>query len=160
MTKSWFNTPERLRRLEESALSWVGTPFAANSRAKGPRGGVSCQMLAEQIYLECGVPVPSVPRGSMSWSAHSTISRIEKYLDGLPDILIPVDEDILPGDLMGYRIGGCVHHVALALERRRLIHCMRAASTTICRIDDPTFKSRLCRIWRINHELPDQTEKT
>lgn len=148
----WFNTTSRISKLQEVADSWLGTPFAANSRCKGKRGGVSCQMLAEQIYLECGIDLPfKAERGSMKWCGVSTSSLIEKFVDS-QRIFYAVDcgwKDAQAGDLVGFSIGGCLHHLGVALGEGRFIHCMRGNTTTICRLSDPTFTKRVAKIWRI-----------
>ena len=51
MTPTWF-TEERIDALEAEAATWVGTPFAANSSAKGL--GVSCHTLAGALYAAVG----------------------------------------------------------------------------------------------------------
>lgn len=139
--------------LERTASEWVGTPFVANSRAKGRRGGVSCQMLAEQIYIESGLNLPfRVPSASMKWSDVSKESIIEKFLTDQTNVFLTLENaiksDIIPGDLIGFKIGGCVHHMGIALAGGRFIHTMRGIGTTICMISDPTYASRITKIWR------------
>lgn len=151
---TWFSTPERIALLNTVAASWIGTPFVANSRCKGKRGGVSCQMLAEQIYVECGCPLPfGAEKGSMRWSGVSKDSLIVEYLADKSAFMSclnsPKIEDLLPGDLLGFRIGGCVHHVGVYLGDGRFIHCMRGSSTLLCSISDPTFSRRLGCLWRV-----------
>lgn len=150
---SWFDTQEKVDTLEAVASSWVGTPFVANSRCKGLRGGVSCQMLAEQIYLECGITFPvTAPRASMRWSHVSSQSKIQEFLsalEGFQEIPQPALSDILPGDLLGFKIGKCLHHLGVALQNGRFIHCMRGTQTLIVMQSDPTFLTRLDKIWRI-----------
>lgn len=151
---TWFNSPERVLALENAASSWIGTPFVANSRCKGVRGGVSCQMLAEQIYKESGVPFDfQAPEAPMRWSNTSADSLIMSFLTEHPELVElldnPTDSDILPGDLLGFRVGSCVHHVGVVLTGNKFIHCMRGMRTLICYISDPTFKRRLACLWRI-----------
>jgi len=151
---TWFNTPERIALLNEVAASWVGTPFVANSRCKGKRGGVSCQMLAEQIYKECGCPLPfGAEKGSMRWAGVSKDSLILKYLEDKTEFLhyvaSPSVGDLIAGDLMGFRIGGCIHHVGVCLGNGLFIHCMRGSSTLVCSVSDPTFARRLGCLWRV-----------
>jgi len=169
--ETWFNTPERIDALEAAALSWVGTPFVANSRVKGKRGGTCCHMLAEQIYLEAGHTLPfQAPSASMKWSDISKVSLIEKFFDTQTDLfqtlenlrtsaksadktlpspdpclLTPVS---LPGDVVGFRIGGCIHHVGIALSGGRFVHCMRGMGTKIFNLNDPTYAPRIEKIWR------------
>ena len=148
---SWFNSPERIAKIQEVADSWVGTPFVANSRCKGKRGGVSCQMLAEQIYLECGVPLTfKAERGSMKWCGVSTESLIERFVEGQDGFFTAVDDSALAGDLIGFHIGGCLHHLGIALGEGLFIHCMRGTTTMICRLTSPTFSKRVAKIWRIS----------
>jgi hypothetical protein len=149
---TWFNTPERIDTLHKVASSWVGTPFSANSRCKGERGGVSCQMLAEQIYKECGVPLPfGAESGSMSWAGIRTESLIDKFLSSKKELQAIVEPDIkevLPGDVLGFNINKCIHHIGIALSPLTFIHCMRGTVTSICPLTDPSFKSRLAKSWR------------
>jgi cell wall-associated NlpC family hydrolase len=153
--QTWFNTPERIAALEASAKSWIGTPFVANSRVKGSRGGVSCQMLAEQLYIEAGFPVPfQAPYGPMRWSETHRDSIIEQFLDEQTDIFQALSSDlcpltsVAPGDIVGFKIGGCCHHIGVALERGRFIHAMRGIGTQIYNLNDPTYEKRISRIWR------------
>jgi cell wall-associated NlpC family hydrolase len=158
---SWFNTPERIAALEAAAKSWVGTPFVANSRIKGPRGGVSCQMLAEQLYLESGLAIPfTAPSAPMRWSETHRDSLIERFLNSqtqlfqsleVPNPQSPISNPqspIAPGDIVGFKIGGCVHHLGTALERGRFIHAMRGIGTQIYNLNDPTYEKRISKIWR------------
>lgn len=160
--QTWFNTPDRIAALEASAKSWVGTPFVANSRIKGLRGGVSCQMLAEQLYIEAGFPVPfAVPSAPMRWSETHRDSLIERFLDSQtqlfqalelspPSSVIRLPSSVAPGDIVGFRIGGCVHHIGVALEGGRFIHAMRGIGTQIYNLNDPTYAQRISKIWRPN----------
>jgi cell wall-associated NlpC family hydrolase len=152
--QTWFNTPERIAALEAAAKSWVGTPFVANSRVKGPRGGVSCQMLAEQLCIESGLTVPLAPAAPMRWSETHRDSLIEQFLDEQTNIFQSLSTDscpltsIAPGDIVGFRIGGCCHHMGVALERGRFIHAMRGIGTQIYNLNDPTYGKRISKIWR------------
>lgn len=149
---TWFNTQERIDALEDAAASWVGTPFVANSRVKGPRGGVSCQMLAAQLYTESGFPLPfAVPAASMRWSRVSRVSQIAEFIEangGFQPVADLTLTTIQPGDLLGFKIGGCVHHMGVALTDGRFIHTMRKVGTRIYRLADPTYCNRMEHVWR------------
>lgn len=151
--KTWFRNVERIEALELAASEWVGTPFVANSRAKGKRGGVCCHMLAEQLYIEAGYDLPfRVPAGSMKWSDVSKQSLIEKFFDDQTELFQTLEnvtiDDVLPGDVIGFKIGGCVHHVGVALIGDRFVHCMRGIGTRIHHLNDPTYSGRIEKIWR------------
>lgn len=153
--QTWFKSVDRIKALELASREWVGTPFVANSRVKGPRGGVCCHMLAEQLYIEAGYPLPfRVPSGSMKWSDVQKESLIEQFFDKRTDIFHTLATcrsplvAILPGDVIGFKIGGCVHHVGIALLSGRFIHSMRGLGTKIFNLNDPTYESRIEKIWR------------
>jgi len=158
--ETWFNSQDRIDALKAAALSWVGTPFVANSRVKGKRGGTCCHMMAEQIYIDAGYPLAfRVPGGSMKWSDISKASLIEKFFDEQTDIFQTLEKNLprfgkkgrallLPGDVVGFRIGGCVHHIGIVLSGGRFIHCMRGLGTKIFNLNDPTYASRIEKIWR------------
>jgi cell wall-associated NlpC family hydrolase len=184
MIETWFNSVARIEAMEQAAREWVGTPFVANSRAKGPRGGTCCHMLAEQLYIEAGYPLNlSAPDASMRWSDTHRDSLIECFLNERSDIFAalrygdqksevrshltsdlrpptsdlsqltsdlrpPTSEIPISGDIIGFRIGGCVHHVGVVLPGGRFIHCMRGIGTKICNLSDPTYSRRIEKIWR------------
>lgn len=112
-------TPVELDALETAALSWVGTPFCENSAAKG--AGVCCHLLVAEILIEAGwLPRVSVPMGPVKWGQAQGRSLISEWFSGPgTDWFRPVDlQEIQPGDVLGFRVGGCVHHVALVLPDR------------------------------------------
>lgn len=141
---SWFNTPERVAALESAAVSWVGTPFAANSSAKGR--GVSCHKLAGALYEEAGFGVVEVPDVPIAHARFSTTSFVLAFFAGRQDFYEV--RDILPGDVLGFRIGKCVHHLGVALTGGRFAHAIDGIGATIASIDDATWLNRLERIWR------------
>jgi cell wall-associated NlpC family hydrolase len=132
------------------AESWIGTPCAPNSAVKGPGGGVSCHNLVAAVLVECGcLPAFDVPQGRMDWARHNSTSIIEAYMDAHPSFeRIVVGDQLQPGDILGYQYGRCVHHLSLALDRGELVHVFRQVGAIKGTINDPTFSSRLKRIWR------------
>lgn len=156
-----YDTPEKITALDNEARSWVGTPFWPNSAVKGERGGVSCHNLVAAILFATGLPSFPVPRGSAEWARANTESIIETGLDALPQFAHvnapgePVDmAAILPGDILGFRIGRCLHHVGIALPGGHFVHALRHAGAHISRLDDGAFlfdkggTPRLLRVWR------------
>ncbi len=147
----FFSTPERIAAVDAAAAAWVGTPFAPNSSARGPHGGVCCHFLAAAVLCDAGFPIDfSVPTGPMRWGAVQSSSIIEPHMDGLVDRFFPVSwqEEPQPGDVLGFRINSCIHHLGVALTGRRMVHVLRNARTVILPIESPAFKTRLARIWR------------
>ncbi len=148
MTSSWFNTPERIKRLHDSADSWIGTPFVPNGRVKGH--GVSCQMLAEAVYQECGLDFDyRAPEANMGWSGVHRDSLIMKHLKEVDNLIcLRSKKTILPGDLLGFKLGSCVHHLGVAVSDTRFIHSMKGLGTTYKSLNSPTYGSRLAKVWR------------
>jgi len=158
---SWFNTPARIAKLDTVAASWLGTRWAQNSQVKGPGGGVSCHLGPDAILRECGFPLPfSSPPGPAGWSLHNNDSLIEAFLDSRPEFasLLPLSvpssslpaprPPLLPGDLLGFKVGRCVHHLGLVLQGNNFIHVWRQTGVIRSTLADSTYASRLVRIWR------------
>lgn len=149
--KAFFANAEhnRVGTLLDSAASWVGTPFCPNAKIRG--GGVSCQMLAGEIYRECGFFTDElIPEGPMDWGNASTESLIARWVESLPGKFNErnVHDVRYPGDLIGFKLGGCVHHLGVMLTGNKFIHCLPKAGVMLNRIDDATFLKRVSRIWR------------
>lgn len=148
--QNFFNTPQRINKLRTTAMSWLGTPFRGNCAVKGKHGGVSCQTLAGEIYREAGLLDKSfsIPQGSMSWSSTHKKSLIEDYLATQAMHFTVVSPPIQAGDLVGFKLGGCVHHLGVALDANTFIHCLDRHGTRVSALRDPTFGSRIAKIWR------------
>src|SRR5579859_7216330 len=125
----FFNNPDSIARLQTHANAWIGTPFMPNASIRG--AGVSCQKLVGAIYVELGV-VPlgfSVPEGPMDWSNAQTKSLIADFMGKLPmfeDLGSGPGHSTLPGDMIGFQMGGCVHHCGIVIDADgTFIHCFR-----------------------------------
>ena len=53
-----------------------------------------------------------------------------------------------PGDLVGFKVGGCINHLGIVLRGKRFVHCWLGRGVIISRLDDATFAKRISRIWR------------
>lgn len=148
--KPWYSTPDRIAALVKAAAAWRGTPFLGNSCSRGPRGGVSCQMLAAALYRESGFGAIDAPGVPMSHGAHQKESILTRYMEGRPDF-VPIavrEKPVMPGDLLGFRIGGTTHHMGVALEEGTFIHAIEGRGTVVSLLSDPTWKARLTHQWR------------
>ena len=144
-TPTWW-TPERVDRLEADAAQWIGTPFAPNSCARGL--GASCQKLAGALYDSAGyrpVVIPDVP---ISHARFSDRSFVIEFFSGRDDFSEVGHGDIMPGDILAFRIGRCVHHVGVALSGHRFIHALDGSGVSIAHRQDATWASRLAHVWR------------
>ena len=168
---SWFfDSTEKVAELRERAAQWVGTPFFPNAMVRGT--GVSCQKLAAGILQECGVFPEGyvIPSGPMTWGRHNSTSLIAAEMDSLPQftkvfgsgVSVGGEESpsgqaeasepfqLMPGDLIGYRVGACIQHVGLALGSQTGIHVMRHQTAEYYCTLDASFLSRMEAVWRPN----------
>jgi cell wall-associated NlpC family hydrolase len=161
----FFDDPDRVIALQLEAQSWIGTPFREYSKAKGKAGGVDCVNLCECLLTAVGVGGAkrfSFPATPMDYSQHCDRSVILEFLRGeakdrqskrlakiFVELLPPVLAiTIMPGDLLAFKIGRAVHHVAVALDERRFIHTFRGIGTITSDITDSTFEKRLHTVFR------------
>ncbi len=146
----FFNTPDRIIALRAAAASWLGTPFMGNAAVKG--AGVSCQTLVASIYIESGFLPPDfeIVKAPMDWSHAQTESLVVKAVSSLPHFFKPIEGmSLATGDLVGFKIGGCVHHCGIVVDAgNRFIHCLRGHGTVYSEIRDATYLSRLENAWR------------
>lgn len=146
---SWFNTQERIAKLQIVAFSWLGTPWGQNSRVKGVGGGVSCHLLPYEILKECGFPLPfPAPNGPAGWSNHNNESLIVAGMDIRPEFAFVETSEAQSGDLLGFTVGKCVHHMGIVLPNNKFAHVWRNSGVLISTLEDPTYANRLARVWR------------
>lgn len=150
--KSYFNNDERIAKLVYHAEQWLGTPWCANSSARGERGGVSCHNLPRAILMECGALPKDFPviKGDPTSSCHSNVSTIVAAMDSQPAFSqIPLS-DLAPGDLVGIRIRRCVDHLGLVLPGRNFIHVLMHKTTMIDPWHVPPWAQRIEAAWRVH----------
>ena len=144
----YFSDSDNLKRLQSVASTWLHTPFMPNAAVKG--AGVSCQKLVGAIYIESGfLPKDfAVPEGPMDWSAAQKTSLIAEFMNAQPQFemaKLPAQ----PGDMIGFKLGGCVHHCGVMLfPDGKFIHCFRSRGTIISNLRDATYSGRIERVWR------------
>lgn len=149
MNETWYNTPKKIAALESAAASWLGTPFGQNGSAKGPGGGVSCQKLAAALYVQAAcLESFDPPPAPMGWARHQAESLIEKYMDSHPRFVRVIDGKPIPGDVLGFRIQKCTHHMGIALTGGRFVHVWQQTGVMISLLADSTYSKRLSAIWR------------
>lgn len=137
--------------IERAAASWIGTPFCANSAVKG--AGVCCHLGIMEVYFEAGVvPRIPLPKGPPGWSRNHAESLMEPWLAGEgaayfePVTFEPCTLNGLePGDLLGFKLGRCVHHIGILLSGGRMfhVHAHAAISPNI----PLGYLRRLARAW-------------
>lgn len=148
--KSWFNTVDKLKTLEDQFQKWQGTPFLANSCSPGFRGGgVSCQKLAAAIYRGVGLVEVDPPEVAMSHARFSRESLVEPWMDKRPEFERTPDlTQIQAGDLLGFVIGKAVHHLGIAQNSHVFFHVIEGQRAGFASRMDPTWATRLAVVWR------------
>jgi hypothetical protein len=83
MSLPFFSSPERIASLDKAAVAWLGTPFRAHNRARGPRGGVDCGNLIQELMLEAGFLVQrlDLPRPPTDYGQHNAASLVCEFLE-------------------------------------------------------------------------------
>lgn len=144
--KPYFDSPEKIARLQFHAGEWIGTPFMPNACIMG--AGVSCQKLVGALYQSAGfVAGELVPDGPMDWSHAQTESLVEQFMDARRDFSQVTAWQ--PGDLLGIKIHGCIHHCGVVVcTSGKFIHCLRGRGTIFGNARDATYLQRIKKIWR------------
>lgn len=144
----WCDSVERMEVLEHEARSWLGTPFRANAAVKG--AGVCCHLYVAEVLMAVGaVPRRAFPQADPNYSLSQRVSLVEPFMDAMPGMVdVPVPGPALPGDVCGYLISGCIHHISLVLRGGVMIHAVRHYGVMESRLDDPMWARRHRRIWR------------
>jgi cell wall-associated NlpC family hydrolase len=116
-------TEEEIRtKIVAHAKSWVGTPYMHHSLVKGKGGGVDCAMLLVGVYAEAGIvgldfePRPYSPQ----WHLHR---NEEEYLKIVVSYSHIIDEiNVLPGDIVLFKIGRLFAHGGIIVNWPNIIH--------------------------------------
>jgi cell wall-associated NlpC family hydrolase len=141
MSLPFFSSPERISTLDKAAVGWLGTPFRAHNRARGPRGGVDCGNLIQELMLEAGFLAErlDLPRPPTDYGQHNAASLVCDFLETHPALTGRIakltDPAVLdapmPGDILGIRVGRCVHHLCIALPSGRFVQALQPHGVTI-----------------------------
>lgn len=150
MNSPFFNDPTRLGVLVRAAHGWLGTPFHANSETAGTRGGVCCHLLVWHLYRAAGVEIARPPLGPTGHARFNRVSLMEPWLDACPQFVRAAvfAGELQPGDLLGYNVGGSIHHLAVLLPGGQLVHALQGVGATFTPAADPTWSIRHAATWR------------
>jgi cell wall-associated NlpC family hydrolase len=145
----FFRTPERITALDAAARSWLGTPFAAGGgAAKGPRGGATCHELCLQTIADAGYPVPPYRHHNQrpTFASHTAREWMLEAFRAFPGYMAevwtrgplaappPPMPPLMPGDILILQLNLAANHCALHLEKRRILHTLRATGAIITAI--------------------------
>jgi len=109
----------RRQKVLDVAEEWLGTPFHHLQRCKG--AGVDCGQFLLGVFEECGF-IPHVKTQYYTRDFHLHRSE-EWYKDLVERFSRPIPQDeILPADLVLYRVGRVFSHGGIIIKWPRIIH--------------------------------------
>jgi hypothetical protein len=158
----YFRTPERIERLQLSAELWKGTPWRANSCARGV--GIACHNTPRALYIESGALNQAFPVITSTPQAATAANQMEQFIDGRPEFgrlkgkngeLLSL---LLPGDLVGLfvpidNVGRrlrlrCVNHLGVILPANWFVHTLMKKNTDFDLINVHPWDQTLVAAWR------------
>ena len=135
--------------LTTNAYLWRGTPFAANSCERGPRGGVCCHLLVSALYKAAGIDLGEVPHGPPGHARSGAPSIMVPWIDACSSFKrIETNAPLCPGDLLGFNLGSTIHHLAILLPGDQIVHAINHMGVVITPRLDSTWSSRHAATWR------------
>ncbi|HEV2207299.1 MAG TPA: hypothetical protein VG167_00875 [Verrucomicrobiae bacterium] len=145
--KAFFELPERIEALERAAQAWKGTPFRHNSKVR--QVGANCVMAIVGVLEDAGFKVPPFDLVPTNWCRYQTESAMEKWLDAHEPWFAGIERVVIaPGDVVGFKVGLCVHHLGVVLPGGRFFQCSEGIGAAILSRSERVFKQRLTRAWR------------
>lgn len=142
----YFTSEQRIEALHTSAKALDGTPWKAHS--KSPGYGMSCHFAVAWVLEQAGHRLSDVPDGASNWSKHHTRSIMEDWLDASPAFRsVPLD-DPAPGDVIGFKVGLCIHHLGLILPGGLFFCCLEPRGAVIAGLTEPHYRKHAARLWR------------
>lgn len=111
----------------KEALSWKGTPYHHEARAKG--AGVDCAQLLAAVFINCGLIAPPViERYPPDWHFNSADERLLRIVTRFAG---EIEGTPLPGDVVVWRFAKCFAHGAIVLDWPQVIHSLKPRRVTI-----------------------------
>jgi len=92
-----------------------------------------------------------VPKGAAGWSRNNSRSIQADWLDAQKNFA-PLElrdrSELRPGDVVGFHVGQCIHHVGIILPAEKFLQCRAGVGTEILSTQEREFGKRLSRAWR------------
>lgn len=130
--------PEQLIAIEGAALEAVGRPE------------MRCQVAMADIYKRAGC-LPQdlvIPSGDRDWARAQGVSLISPFVDGC-GFFEEVPQPAQAGDLLGFRLGRVLHHVAIQLSGGRMVHVYGGHGVRIAESIPTEWAKRIEKVWRL-----------
>lgn len=153
--RSFFEArPERVAMLRAAFAAWERTPFFAGACVRGPQGGVDCVHLVRALLVECGVRLPEISQAyRIDHASHSGRSDLVEWVEthareAVREVEVAEIGELQPGDVLGIRVGLCVHHAAIVLDERRCGHVLQGYAVTASPLGMIRKFGSLDHVWR------------
>lgn len=118
----YFNSVEKILRLDTEARSWLGTPFAPHAMVKG--AGVDCVHLVAGILLGIGAIHEFKPGPyTLDEGNHLKESKVISWFENHPDFET-VQTPFIAGDILCFNLALVGHHIGLVLCDGNIIHSL------------------------------------
>jgi len=118
---------EKRQKVLKVAEEWLGTPFHHLQRKKG--AGVDCGQFLLGVFEECGF-IPNVTTQYYTRDFHLHRSE-EWYKTIVEKFSRPIREnEVLPGDLVLYRVGRVFSHGGIVVDWPQIIHSFVTAGVS------------------------------
>lgn len=157
MIQPFFNTPERIAKLQTTGEAWVGTPWRQNSCARG--FGASCQKLPRGLYIENGALKTSFPDINEKPATVTATNEMEQFLDGRSEFVrLKPGEPRQPGDLVGLFVpvdnvgkrirARVINHLGVLLRNSQFLHVLLRRNAALDSILNPPWSQTIVAVWR------------
>ena len=105
-------------------------------------------MLAAHIMREAGLETPDPPAVAMVHWKFTTRSLVEEYMNSRPEFERLDEAPPAVGDLLGFLLGRCLHHVGIYAGDNEFFHVMARHTAGYSTLYDPTWSTRRAALWR------------
>lgn len=113
---------------------------------RSPSTGFDCVGLLIWAYGQCGI----VPRDwrPPTYCIAGGLLDSDLLPRALADLGFSAADEMMPGDVITFRVPRTVWHAGIVLDRERFAHAMRGYGVIISMMADPTWARRRATIWR------------
>lgn len=154
--RPYFEDPFNLGRLEIEASRWIGTPFLSGVGANAkPGAGADCVSFVERVLVNIGAIEPVIwPRYVTHGGGWEMFSRLLESLESVKALRCvwckgsAEAPEPLPGDVLVGTTGRALHHLAICMEGRKLVHCLETGGVQEGSLGDAVVQRTLCAIYR------------
>ncbi|MDU3215490.1 MAG: NlpC/P60 family protein [Negativicoccus succinicivorans] len=143
-------------RLADAALTWLGTPYVHNAKAKGY--GADCGHLAIGAAEDAGIIKKNsvnAPNLATDWHLHKNREIMRELVAAY--CIEVTGKPLMRGDILLYQYGRVSSHVGIYIGNNEVIHSYVGRGVVVSPITDTLFfmrngTSRLRHVFRLGGE--------